>query len=222
MGVVKSPGKRVPVKNSGKGADDAASGMTKPDNENKDIYFEHDFGTKKKIWNTAAYKDKGYDGDKHSTGSSDMFKDDGPAYAGRPEIKDDKRSNEQTHKLAGNPDINPDPKALPFYNEPPKAPEVPVEPPVEPVKEPKKPQNKTLESNKTSNATAAPQLPKKKKKEWGNMTLSKLVLDSDNWIENNDKYHYRNHKISTARMFHNSTYGSMYYVRMNVGSPPQV
>jgi hypothetical protein len=53
------------------------------------------------------------------------------------------------------------------------------------------------------------------------MTLSKLVLDSDNWIENNDKYHYRNHKISTSRMFHNSTYGSMYYVRMNVGSPPQ-
>ena len=54
------------------------------------------------------------------------------------------------------------------------------------------------------------------------MTLSKLVLDSDNWVENNDKYHYRNHKISTARLFHNSTYGSMYYVRMNVGSPPQI
>jgi len=54
------------------------------------------------------------------------------------------------------------------------------------------------------------------------MTLSKLALDSDNWVENNDIYNYRNHKISTARMFHNSTYGSMYYVRMNVGSPPQV
>lgn len=52
------------------------------------------------------------------------------------------------------------------------------------------------------------------------MTLSKLVRDSDNWIENNDKYGWRNHKMAANRLFTNSSYGSMYYVRMNVGTPP--
>lgn len=52
------------------------------------------------------------------------------------------------------------------------------------------------------------------------MTKSKLVWDRDSEPENNDKYGYRNHKISTAKMYQNNTYGSMYYARMSVGSPP--
>lgn len=115
MGVVKSPGKKSVGKSNGTAQENSA-----PDNVNKDIYFEHDFGTAKKIWNTAKYKDKGFDGDKHSTAHHDVFHDDGPEYAGKPEIKDDKRPAEQTKKAAKNPDINTDPKALPFFNEPPK------------------------------------------------------------------------------------------------------
>jgi len=78
--------------------------------------------------------------------------------------------------------------------------------------------NTTTQSNTTSNHTEPP----KKKREFVNMTLSKLTYDNDSWVENNDKYGYRNHKISTARLFHNDTSGSMYYVRMNIGTPPQI
>lgn len=43
--------------------------------------------------------------------------------------------------------------------------------------------------------------PMKVKKEYGIMTKSKLVWDRDSEPENNDKYGYRNHKISTAKMY---------------------
>jgi len=72
------------------------------------------------------------------------------------------------------------------------------------------------EKNTTVNETK----PVKKKRDFGNMTLSKLTYDNDSWVENNDKYNYRNMKMSTGRLFQNKTYGSMYYVRMNIGSPP--
>jgi len=78
-----------------------------------------------------------------------------------------------------------------YYTEPPKAPVVPVTnstPPAnitEPV------------ANNTKTNTTAPPAPKRK---YYNMTLSKLTLDNDTWVENNDKYGWRNHKISTSRM----------------------
>jgi hypothetical protein len=61
MGVVKSPGKFIPVKKSG-----PAPANLPADNENKDIYFEKDFGDKKAKWVTASYKDKAFNTDKKS------------------------------------------------------------------------------------------------------------------------------------------------------------
>lgn len=42
--------------------------------------------------------------------------------------------------------------------------------------------------------------PPPRKRQWISMTLSKLTLDNDMWIENNDKYHYPNHKIASSRL----------------------
>lgn len=108
-------------------------------------------------------------------------------------------------------DMNPDPTKPPWYTEPPRQ---KSQNDSTPQSEPPKP------IEKKKDPWTPP--PKPKKREFVNMTLSKLVRDSDQWIENNDKYGYRNHKIASSRLLFNQTYGSMYYVRMNVGSPPQI
>jgi hypothetical protein len=107
MGVVKSPGKG---KNGGKsGVQDE---NTKPDNVNKDIYFEKDFGTNEDERRTSLYKDKALARDDFSDGPNGKLPatanpfDDGPNYEGRPDIKDDKRASRRTVRPAGNPDMN--------------------------------------------------------------------------------------------------------------------
>ena len=152
--------------------------------------------------------------------------DDGPDYQGdvkdskmrlpKSAEKDDKRTPTIVKKPAGNPDINTDPTKGIFYNEPPPTPKLNIEPPPEPVKaEEKKPEPKKKAPKPKPNWP-----PIKIKKIYGKMTKSKLVWDSDSEAEDNDKYRNRNNKISTAKMYSNTTYGSMYYARMSIGSPP--
>lgn len=194
MGVVKSAGKR-----KANGIPGQPEGTNPADNVNKDIYFEKDFGNAKEKRRTSLNKDDDLGHDEHHE-SNNPF-DDGPAYEGRPEIKDDKRSNKLTVKKPLNPDINPDPKALPFYNAPPPPPPTIV---TNTTIIKSNITNSTVESNvtktnsTTANTTAPP--PPKKKREFVNMTLSKLTYDNDSWVENNDKYHYRNMKMATSRM----------------------
>jgi hypothetical protein len=139
--------------------------------------------------------------------------EEGPVYDGNPLPKDDGRADEKTVPVPPNPDRNPDPKGNPFYTPPPPEPPVVNQTAPAPAKK-KKEEKKRPEMPKYKGA--------KMKRKYKEMTLSKLTGDNDTWVENNDKYQYRNMKMHTTRMIQNKTYGGMYYVRMSVGSPPQI
>jgi hypothetical protein len=160
-----------------------------------------------------------------AVGSEAPTYDDKPAdskdYKRAPEVtkpppkddKDDKRAPVATKPLPVNPDRNPDPKGDPFYTPPPPEPEV-----VNKTEEVKKAKKKA--EKKKAEKPPYKGVPMKRK--YKQMTLSKLTGDNDTWVENNDKYNYRNMKMHTSRMIQNKTYGGMYYVRMSIGSPPQI